>query len=235
MEKNHDLLQSIGESKGEERKETLPSRVELHGYKYKPWWFLLPKQTETEDGEKKRQVSVPFILLIIILILPTAVALTVKQGTQTEVIPTTSGPGEEVSIETDEVVVVETGTPVHKEPEEKAIVKEDREEEKIKKEEKEERNHAKEKKEEKVNKQPISPPVKEKIKEEKETKEEKQQMKEQANPNETTYHTVQPGETLFRIAMNYYQSSDGVEKIRQANGLSGNDISSGQRLKIPRP
>ncbi len=47
------------------------------------------------------------------------------------------------------------------------------------------------------------------------------------------YHTVQPQETLYRIAMNYYHSKAGVEIIQKANHLNGVQISTGQVLKIP--
>ncbi|WP_409270501.1 LysM peptidoglycan-binding domain-containing protein [Neobacillus sp. SCS-31] len=47
------------------------------------------------------------------------------------------------------------------------------------------------------------------------------------------YHTVKPGETLFRIAMMYYNSKDGIVKIREANGIVENEIKVGQSLKIP--
>ena len=47
------------------------------------------------------------------------------------------------------------------------------------------------------------------------------------------YHTVKPGETLFRIAMNYYKSQDGIEIIRKANGIKENEIKVGETLKIP--
>ncbi|UQD52587.1 peptidoglycan-binding protein LysM [Bacillus methanolicus] len=47
------------------------------------------------------------------------------------------------------------------------------------------------------------------------------------------YHTVQPHETLFRIAIKYYNSKAGIEIIRHANGIQGNEIQSGQVLKIP--
>lgn len=47
------------------------------------------------------------------------------------------------------------------------------------------------------------------------------------------YHTVKASETLFRVSMNYYASPDGVEIIKQANGLSSNEIQAGQVLKIP--
>ncbi|MDF1507688.1 LysM peptidoglycan-binding domain-containing protein [Robertmurraya sp. DFI.2.37] len=50
---------------------------------------------------------------------------------------------------------------------------------------------------------------------------------------EIIYHTVQTGETLFRISMKYYQSQSGIEIIREANGIQGNEIRIGQTLKIP--
>src|ERR1700694_1048512 len=43
-------------------------------------------------------------------------------------------------------------------------------------------------------------------------------------------HVVQPGETLFRIALNYGVSMDA---IRAANGFVGNTIYAGQTLVIP--
>ncbi|RTR30400.1 LysM peptidoglycan-binding domain-containing protein [Robertmurraya yapensis] len=46
-------------------------------------------------------------------------------------------------------------------------------------------------------------------------------------------HTVQPGENLFRIAMKYYGSQSGIEKIKQANNIQGNEIQVGQTIKIP--
>jgi LysM repeat protein len=45
-------------------------------------------------------------------------------------------------------------------------------------------------------------------------------------------HVVQPGETLFRISVNYGVSMDA---IRAANGFSGDRIYSGQTLIIPDP
>lgn len=48
-------------------------------------------------------------------------------------------------------------------------------------------------------------------------------------------HTVGGSENLYRIAIQYYGSGspENVEKIRQANGISGNNISNGQQLIIP--
>lgn len=49
-------------------------------------------------------------------------------------------------------------------------------------------------------------------------------------------HTVQSGETLYRIAVNTYGgagASAGVEKIKAANGLSSNEITVGSTLVLP--
>jgi LysM repeat protein len=50
---------------------------------------------------------------------------------------------------------------------------------------------------------------------------------------EVIYHTVKPSETLFRVAMTYYKSQDGIPIIQKANNLKGNEIQTGQVLKIP--
>ena len=50
---------------------------------------------------------------------------------------------------------------------------------------------------------------------------------------EIIYHTVKPNETLFRVAMTYYKSQDGIPIIKKANNLQGNEIQTGQVLKIP--
>lgn len=60
---------------------------------------------------------------------------------------------------------------------------------------------------------------------------EKQAEKEEKSASRT--HTVAAGETLYRISVNYYKSGDGVSKIMQANGLSSNEIVTGQTLVIP--
>ena len=68
----------------------------------------------------------------------------------------------------------------------------------------------------------------EKAREEQAKKE--QEKKEEPAPRT---HTVAAGETLYRISVNYYKSGDGVSKIIQANGLSSNEIVTGQKLVIP--
>lgn len=47
------------------------------------------------------------------------------------------------------------------------------------------------------------------------------------------YHTVQQSETLFRVAMKYYKSQEGIPIIKNANNIQGNEIQAGQVLKIP--
>ena len=46
-------------------------------------------------------------------------------------------------------------------------------------------------------------------------------------------HTVQPGDTLYSIAMKYYGDPSAVEKIRAANGLGSDSISTGRTLVLP--
>jgi LysM repeat protein len=71
-------------------------------------------------------------------------------------------------------------------------------------------------------------------KEEPVSNEDKGSTVEGKDPEEMLYHTVKPNETLFRIAMNYYQSQSGIEIIQKANQLNGNEIKVGQVLKIPK-
>lgn len=52
------------------------------------------------------------------------------------------------------------------------------------------------------------------------------------NPT-VVYHKVQPGETVFRLAMKYYKSKSGIDIIKKANSLSSNEITVGQTLTIP--
>lgn len=51
----------------------------------------------------------------------------------------------------------------------------------------------------------------------------------------TVYHKVQDEDTLFSIAMKYYNSQSGIEKIKRENGISGNEIQVGQTLRITIP
>lgn len=46
-------------------------------------------------------------------------------------------------------------------------------------------------------------------------------------------HTVAQGDTLTKISQQYYGAPDQYDKIKQANNLTSNDLSVGQRLRIP--
>lgn len=46
-------------------------------------------------------------------------------------------------------------------------------------------------------------------------------------------HVVQPGENLYRIAVNAYGSGRYMEAIMQANGLSSTEIQAGQTIVLP--
>ncbi|QUG41390.1 LysM peptidoglycan-binding domain-containing protein [Psychrobacillus sp. INOP01] len=46
-------------------------------------------------------------------------------------------------------------------------------------------------------------------------------------------HIVKENETLYRIAVNYYNDPSAVEKIKSANGLTSNEIAVGQKLVLP--
>lgn len=46
-------------------------------------------------------------------------------------------------------------------------------------------------------------------------------------------HIVKENETLYRIAVNYYNDPAAVEKIKSANGLTSNEIAVGQKLILP--
>jgi LysM repeat protein len=56
--------------------------------------------------------------------------------------------------------------------------------------------------------------------------------KESVSPD-IVYHTVQPGETIYKISIKYYQSKAGIDPIKTANNLSSNEIRVGQVLTIP--
>ncbi|MDQ0197464.1 LysM peptidoglycan-binding domain-containing protein [Neobacillus ginsengisoli] len=47
------------------------------------------------------------------------------------------------------------------------------------------------------------------------------------------YHTVQPHETLYHIAIVYYHSQTGMDIIKNANHLKSDKLEQGQVLKIP--
>lgn len=68
---------------------------------------------------------------------------------------------------------------------------------------------------------------------EEQAKKEQEKKVEKEEETASRTHTVAAGETLYRISVHYYKSGDGVSKIMQANGLSSNEIVTGQKLVIP--
>lgn len=86
------------------------------------------------------------------------------------------------------------------------------------------------------NTEPVEPVVTE-DESEGEVNEEEQEEVVEEQPTETETsgktHIVQANETLYRIAMNYYNSPDAVQKIKDANGLTSDSISEGQKLILP--
>lgn len=81
----------------------------------------------------------------------------------------------------------------------------------------------------------VTPPTKETV-EEKPKEEVKEEPKEEVQEEpkvKIVYHTVKPKETLFRIAMNYYNSPSGVDRIKEWNKIQDNEIQTGQVLEIP--
>ncbi len=64
---------------------------------------------------------------------------------------------------------------------------------------------------------------------EKQAQAKQSQSKKESKPKDTT-HTVKKGENLSKIAAKYGTT---VQAIRQANGISGDNIQAGQTLKIP--
>lgn len=66
-----------------------------------------------------------------------------------------------------------------------------------------------------------------------EPKEEEDEAMEQVNPGgKIVYHTVVKGETLYRIALKYFPSGDGIDKIKSANNMTSDQVQLGQTLKI---
>ncbi len=78
----------------------------------------------------------------------------------------------------------------------------------------------------KAEKEPSKESIKEPVK--------KQEEKKPDPPKNTgKTHIVRQNETLYRISVNYYGSDKGIDKIKQANGLTSNEIRVGQKLIIP--
>lgn len=82
-----------------------------------------------------------------------------------------------------------------------------------------------------VEEEPVEDP--EPVEQQPETQQPEEQEPEPTPEPSTRTHTVQTGETLYRIAMNYYNDPSAVDRIKQANNLGSNEISVGQQLVLP--
>ncbi len=83
--------------------------------------------------------------------------------------------------------------------------------------------------EEPVNNVPKEEEKQQEKQEEKKTEEDTQQTN---SKEKIVYHTVAKGENLYRIALKYYPSGNGMEKIKAANNMTSDQVQLGQTLKI---
>ena len=88
-------------------------------------------------------------------------------------------------------------------------------------------------KEQPASTEPASPPAEQESTNESPKEEVKDEPEEEQPTYKIVYHTVAPEETLFRIAMKYYNSQSGVERIKEWNHIQNNEIQTGQVLEIP--
>lgn len=187
---------------------------------------VLPPRSEIHQQKKKKtnlKLKYPVIrLLVLFFILLPVVSFSIYTINENE----KRGSSEKVSNDRQdyEVVDVETNEkPVNMEP----IVKDKETEEPIEPEEPVSTVPAKA-----IETPPIvnaAPDPKDKTP----VKKEKTPKEKAASAGKIKYHKVQPEDTLFNLAMKYYRSQSGIEKIKNANGIQGDEIQVGQTLKIP--
>src|SRR4051794_17668938 len=85
----------------EKLSKSLPSRLEIHGHKYKKTVDEKYEDhvDEEENKKKKIRISIPLILLVILLLLPAGIGIYALQNKDLSLSGQTSGVGEEISIE----------------------------------------------------------------------------------------------------------------------------------------
>lgn len=212
--------------------ENLPSRAELHGKgKYKK-----KNKKNSKREEKKFNFSIPLILLVIMLLLPLSVIIYLNKDNLPTVKTAASSAGQVISFDEHEI-------PNDSKKQEEDEIKETPKNEENKDEMKdtvtkeENKDDREEYSKEDSNKDSSTTNIQQVTNKEDTTEKIKEETKPtpQNENRETIFHTVQKGETLYRISMHYYKSQEGIERIQNANGLVGNEISVGQKLKIPLP
>lgn len=194
---------------------SLPSRKEVHG----------KKKQKMKLKMKFPLVKLLALFFILLPITVLAIYTSLSKDNSTEVVDSNQSSYSEVKgfesyNKEDSKVVVETT-----EKEEKEEVDTSKEEAPVNQEETKPA----------VEEQPKEEPVVEETKETPPTTTETETKTETQNKEETKViqHTVKANETIFRIAMTYFSSQEGIEIIKQYNGLSSNEIRVGQVLQIP--
>lgn len=231
---------------------SLPSRSEFHGKKTKK-----RKNIRNENSTQKKKsfkVSIPLVLVIILLLLPASFLIYYINNEKPSNAETVNRGGEQISFHEDEderegivegddkgqedvsldtdnelenLEEVNDNENIIETPSTNEMNNQDTQPENVKDEEqvpeepKENENMNQIEQEEKISKEEQTIP--------------EQTSTEEPVKEEQTYifHTVQKGDTLFSIAMKYFNSQTGMEIIQNENGLEGIEVKIGQTLKIP--
>lgn len=215
-------------------KYTLPSRVEVHGHKYKKQKSGTKKSSEHNNGKIYR--SFPVILLLILFLLPVTYILIINKDKVIEATPI-NRVGEVISFAKNEETDTKTNNNKSDSQQEKPA-ENDKGKTEAANNNASPNQSAKSDEEEKaqaVDDQQAQEEQKSVVDEEKRKDgvEESKVQEVEIEKEEGAYHIVQPGETLYRISVKYYQSQEGIDKIRNANGITENEIKVGQKLIIP--
>ncbi|MGG4168520.1 LysM peptidoglycan-binding domain-containing protein [Rossellomorea vietnamensis] len=217
-------IERVPEEPPAKKREPLPPRSELHREKHK---------------KKKWKMKYPLIsmLLLFFILLPLTVF-----GLYS-LFDHRNGPLVVMSEDVDDVVEVRYDQSENEQEESEAAITPQTEEDPPDTDQKNASSNESASSTGEKNQQASAPPPKETVEEKpkeqikkepiEETKEEPQEIKKEEPKVKVVYHTVKPKETLYRIAMNYYHSPSGVDRIKEWNKIQDTDIQTGQVLEIP--
>ena len=183
------------------------------------------KLSRSKLKTKKRKSKLMPTLLVTFIFIPLAVLLYLT------FIYEPSSPVEVVEENNDVVQVQKNETPAVPEASEDKQEESEKEQESSS-EEPDKLSATEQKAKEEAEKKAKEEEAKRKAEEEKRKAEEEKRKAEEEKKSQKT-HTVQSNETLYRIAMKYYNDPNAVAKIKQANGLSSESIYVGQTLVLP--
>lgn len=212
------------------------SRVELHN-----------KKNRKNNPDSTKIFTLPFILVILLFLLPVAYLLMINLGNDSVQSSQSGGnnqAGQTIPVQNDDLKKNDPNDKGEKnvanndkkENDEKNEAEEKKKQEEIEKQEQKKQEEAEKKKQQEEQQIKEAEEKKKQEAEEKRKQEEAERLEKEEKEKEqqqSKTHTVQTGETLYRIAMKYYNDPSGVAKIQAANGLSGTSISVGQTLTIP--